>query len=208
MTVTAHSGAYDTEDNTLFSVKEIVRHQKNIQIIELDLTFRPDGFPVMLHAENAKITEGESFEEALLYIAENSDLSINIDLKNFNPEFLPAVNELIKKYDMLGRVFFTGVSYDKADTVKSSCPDIRFYINHLTPLFTQKAINDFIEKIIEKQALGTNIHYGIASKKLSDSLHEKGLLLSVWTVNDKKTADKLKKICVDNITSRNPDIII
>ena len=37
--------------------------------------------------------------------------------------------------------------------------------------------------------------------------HEKGMPVSVWTVNDEKNAAKYAAMGVDNITSRHPDMV-
>ena len=39
------------------------------------------------------------------------------------------------------------------------------------------------------------------------AFHDKGMPVSVWTVNDEKNAAKYAAMGVDNITSRRPDMV-
>ena len=46
MTVTAHSGAFDTPDNSLEYIRRVL--DAGCGILEMDVTFRPDGTPVLI----------------------------------------------------------------------------------------------------------------------------------------------------------------
>ena len=48
MTITAHSGAFGTPDNSLEYVKKVL--EEHCEIFEIDVTFRPDGTPVVIHS--------------------------------------------------------------------------------------------------------------------------------------------------------------
>lgn len=207
MTVTAHAGAYGTEDNTLASVREIIKHDGEIDVIELDVTFRPDGTPVIIHAGEAKENEGESFDEALRIIAEESKLQINLDLKNFKGEWLKNVADLIKKHGLSERAFFTGVEIQDVETVRTFCPGVPYYLNCKICVSSRRNIDSLIAKIKNAGAVGANMFHGACSKPFAKAAHESGLLLSVWTCNNEKTVAKAKALNADNITSRVPDIV-
>ena len=60
------------------------------------------------------------------------------------------------------------------------------------------------EKLIEKLKkynFGLDIHYGRLTEKNIALLHESGTAVNCWTVDDKKTAEKLAGCCVDYITT-------
>jgi hypothetical protein len=46
-TITAHTGAFDTDENSLESVQAAINH--NVDIIEIDIRQRPDGTLIMDH---------------------------------------------------------------------------------------------------------------------------------------------------------------
>ena len=206
MTVTAHAGAYGTEENTLASVNEIIKHEGEIDIIELDVTFRPDGTPVIIHADEAKDGQGESFDEALRIIAEESTLKVNLDLKNFTGEWLKTVGELVKKHNLGDRAFFTGVDAKNMQIVRESCPEIPYYMNCKIFVSSKRNIDSLIDKIKTGGAVGANMCHECCSKPFAKAVHDNGLLLSIWTCNDAKSVKKAKGLGADNITSRKPDI--
>ena len=92
-TVTAHSGAYDTEMNTIQSVQAAV--DNNADIVELDIRQRPDGTVVMSHDFVVTNNDGNPIEEALV-ILQNADIKINLDIKE--TKSLDNLYNLLVKY--------------------------------------------------------------------------------------------------------------
>ena len=55
-TITAHTGAFDTPDNTMESLEMAISH--NMQVFEIDIRQRPDGTLVMAHDIVANNNDG------------------------------------------------------------------------------------------------------------------------------------------------------
>lgn len=205
ITVTCHAGAMNTEDNTVSSIEKVVH--LGAEIVEFDVSFRPDGTPVMIHKEKPESTEGELIYKALAVVAESSICKINLDLKS--TANLPELERLIKEYGLFDRVFYTGVDENWVDAVKANST-IPYYLNHAITE-AQAADKAEAQAIADKAkalgAIGINSNFSGGSKLFTDIMHENGLLVSYWTPNSE--ADMLTVIGFkpDNITSKHPDML-
>ena len=180
-TVTAHSGAFDTPDNSIEFVEKAIA--ENCDILEMDVTFRPSGLPVIIHSGAPAETEGVPLEEAFLRIAKHPALKMNLDLKS--TANLPAVDALLQKYGLADRAFYTGVSYGWAEIVKQNSA-VPYYINDDFTNGQKRspaAADAAAKKIIAAGALGLNSHYDDVSPTVVRAMRENGLLVSLWTAN-------------------------
>lgn len=203
MTVTAHTGALGSVNNSLDSVK--ICAESGADIIEIDLNFTADGTPVLSHN---KPKGGEVlFEDALKVFKPYENVRMNIDVKSTS--HLYKVQELVKKYGLLDRVFFTGVYESWTAEVKKQCPEIPYYLNLLgfQKLFgKRKHFEKTAERIKKCGAIGLNANRDFISKEMTDYLHGEGLLVSGWTAKTKEHIISLKAKGVDNITTLRPDL--
>lgn len=205
MTVTAHSGAYDTPDNSLAYIRTVL--EKGDEILEIDVTFRPSGTPVVIHKVSPGETEGVLLEDVFHLVAQSPSLRLNLDLKSVKN--LPAVDALLKQYGLFDRAFFTGVDKQKIKKVRETSA-VPYYFNADVSLFAKKYpgyAKRLALRVKDLGALGLNCHYGNAAAPVINALHEAGLAASFWTVNDEETAKKILPLGADNITSRHPDMI-
>jgi len=202
-TVTAHSGCEGTPDNSMEFIRKGV--EINAQILEVDVTFRADGTPVLIHKEQADSDEGLLFDEAVRYISENSDtVRLNLDLKS--TANLSGIVEILDRYGMRERCFYTGVNADFVEAVRAD-GELPYYLN--TPItrwkkHSPKELNAALERVKKSGAIGINCSLKYASKKMVKLFRQNGLLVSCWTANTKSVMIKLLKIAPDNITTRRP----
>lgn len=203
-TVTAHSGSENTPDNSMEFLEKCV--EINAQVAELDVTQRKDGTIVMIHKDLAENDEGVLFEDAIKYLSENTDtMKFNLDLKSFN-EIGKAV-DIIEKYGVRERCFFTGVREENVKAVKEQGRGVPYYLNvAFSPMkkHSEKTLREVMKKIQDAGAVGINCNYRFASKEMVKLFRENGLLLSFWTANTSKIMKKLLLLAPDNITSRFP----
>ena len=77
-TITAHTGAFDTPDNTLTSVQAAI--DNNVDVFEIDIRQRPDGTIVMGHDIITTNSDGVEVKSAfdMLY---GTGIKINHDIK-------------------------------------------------------------------------------------------------------------------------------
>lgn len=204
-TITCHAGSFGTKDNSLESIKTAV--DWGADIVEFDVSFRPDGTAVIIHDSAPSMTQGVPLGDALKIVAEVKKCRINLDIKS--TANLPEVDRLVEMHGLSDRVFYTGVFEDWIDAVKKSSA-IPYYLNHkitAEEADNTKAALRLIEKTKNLGAIGINSHFENATKRFSDIAHENGLLVSLWTVNRAKDMVKVIEAAPDNITTRNPDLL-
>ena len=202
-TVTAHSGAFGTPDNSLAFVERAVA--ENCDILETDVTFRPSGLPVMIHSGAPKEDEGVPLEEAFRRIAAHPAIRMNLDLKS--TANLPAVDALLQKYGLFDRAFYTGVGEDWVPAVRKNSA-VPYYINlPFSPAakHSKKAADAAAKRLRDLGALGLNCHYNDVSPTVVRAMRENGLLVSLWTANTPRAMRRCIVLRPDNITTRHPD---
>lgn len=207
-TVTAHTGSMGTPDNSIESIQKAI--SIGADIVEFDVRFRPNGTPVMAHDAVESNDAGVPIEDALKFIAENSEsIKINLDVKE--TDNLSDVQDLVKKYGLIKRAFFTGVNEEFVPEVSRQCPEISYYLNY-SPEKSKLNNEEYQQKLLKvldsTGAIGINCNYKNSNKHLAELLHEHGYLLSIWTVDKENQMVRGLINGADNITSRNPDKLI
>lgn len=201
---TAHSGCENTADNSLEFLEKALA--LGVPALEVDVTVRNDGTPVLLHAESAGENEGLLLDDALRLIAEKSDsVQINLDLKAFSN--LPKIAELIEKYNLASRCFFTGVEKAQSQTVKIDAPNVPYYLNmdlNKMRLEDEDYLRSAALEVQRSGAVGINCQYRNASKKLIQIFRAEGLKVSLWTADNPLVMRNLLLLGPDNITTRRP----
>ncbi len=203
--VTYHAGAMHTKPNSVSSVKAAVND--NAGVVEFDVSFRPDGTPVIIHNAEPNNSQGVFLENALEVVAEHPTCKINLDIKS--TKNLGAVDELVKLYGLTERVFYTGVFEDWVEIVKNNS-EISYYLNHkITPeeASDRGVAQSVADKAKKLGAIGINSHFEYASRLFSDVMHENRLLVSLWTVNDPKDMPRVLETYPDNVTTKRPGLL-
>ena len=206
-TYTAHSGAENTAENSLEFIEKAIALQ--VPVLEVDVSVRNDGTPVLLHAETAGEDEGVLLEEALALIADRSDsIQVNLDLKAFSN--IPEIADLVQQYELVDRCFFTGVEAEHTQTVKIDAPEIPYYLNadlNKMRLEDETYLKSIAEEVKRSGAVGINCNYKNASKRLCEVFHAEGLKVSFWTADNKLVMRNLLTFSPDNITTRHPILL-
>lgn len=205
-TVTCHAGAMFTPPNSIYSVKTGVGW--GAKVVEFDVSFRPDGSPVIIHAAKPGNSGGVPLESALEAVAESPDCRINLDLKS--TANLAAVDELVKLHGLCDRVFYTGVSTEWVETVRNSS-EIPYYLNYeitAEDASNKESARRAAENAKSFGAIGINSNFRGASRLFVETAHESGLLVSLWTVNSPKDMIKVLEMKPDNITTKRPNILM
>lgn len=199
-TVTFHAGALNTPNNSVESVKVAIEHKA--QAIEIDVSFRPDGTPVMIHKDLPSESEGVLLEEALKLIGKAKKTMVNLDLKSTSN--LPAVDALVEKYGLCARAFYTGVFDDWTETVNENSA-IPYYLNYSPSTEDKRNPKLVIDRIKDCGAIGLNSNFRSVTAHLVNVLEENGIPVSVWTLNNLHSIKKFKAIAPSNITTQHPE---
>lgn len=204
-TVTCHAGSFHTRANSVYSVRAAV--EWGADIVEFDVSFRPDGTPVIIHNSNPESNQGTLLEKALDEVAKSDTCRINLDIKS--TANLSAVDELVKLKGLEKRVFYTGVFEDWVEAVRSNSA-IPYYINY-NPSKKESSDINFVNKIVSKAlelgAVGINSNFTGVTQLLVDTARKNGLLVSLWTANN--IPDMLSALALrpDNITTKRPNTL-
>lgn len=202
-TITAHTGAFDTPDNTLASVQAAI--DNNVDVFEMDVRQRPDGTIVMGHDIITTNNDGVEIKSAFDML-KPTGIKINLDIKE--TKALPELYKLIKECNMEEQVFLTGLDQSQTKIAKKDCPGINYYVNYQPSRFKIFS-DDYQQKLLkmldETGAMGINCNHTYASRTLSDVLHKNGYKLSVWTVDKERNMKRALIIRPDNITTHYPD---
>lgn len=205
-TITVHTGAYNTQMNSIDSVKVAI--DNNAKVIEVDIRQRPDGTVVMAHDLVVTNNDGVPFEE-IVPLLKGTDVRINLDIKE--TRVLNNLHKILAENELLEQSFLTGIETINVKAVKESdCADMEYYLNYMpsrSRVFFDEYRTKLIDLLNETGAVGINCNYKYANSQLSSLLHKNGYKLSVWTVNTERRAKKMLAIKPDNITTKEPQMI-
>lgn len=201
-TITAHTGCMDTADNSLDSIKKGI--ENGADTIEFDLYFDKNGNPVLSHDE--PVGDEVTLDEAFAYLYTFDGVHANVDIKTVDA--LEKVYPLAVKHNVQNRIFYTGVNDGFVEAVKEKSPEVKYYLNVNVDKKKNKDeeyLLSLVEKVKSAGAIGINFNFKSASKELVEIFHENGLLVSIWTVDDKYYMYKILSFGPDNITTKHPD---
>lgn len=205
-TITVHTGAYNTQMNSIDSVKVAI--DNNAKVIEVDIRQRPDGTVVMAHDLVVTNNDGVPFEE-IVPLLKGTDVRINLDIKE--TRVLNNLHKILVENELLEQSFLTGIETINVKAVKESdCADMEYYLNYMpsrSRVFFDEYRTKLIDLLNETGAVGINCNYKYANSQLSSLLHKNGYKLSVWTVNTERRAKKMLAIKPNNITTKEPQMI-
>lgn len=201
-TITAHAGAMHLPDNSAAALLAAVT--AGFDVVEMDLSYQPDGTPVIIHNSAPGPEEGLPLDDALAIVALSGKTKVNLDNKSLAN--LPEVYRLVVKHGLAGRVFFTGVNEYIAALLKEQCP-LPYYLTCSIPPESRdsRAYAQLLaDRALAGGFLGINCDFNDVSPTVVDVMHENGLLVSVWTVNNNIDLYRMLSFSVDNITTREP----
>lgn len=206
--ITAHTGAYGTTDNTLASAEEAVK--RGAEIIEVDI-WRSDGILFISHdgIEKGKTAADYPPLSGIFGIAKAAGVRVNCDLKHDG--LMQPVVDLALLMDMENLIIFTGtVTQPQLESFKGRENTFSIYLNMSffgEPYYlTKKACEGIADNIeIWKPYfadVGINLNYKSVNKNLYTAMKERDINISVFTVTDGDTLEKLKKYDFYNITQK------
>jgi glycerophosphoryl diester phosphodiesterase len=193
--VTAHTGCMKTPMNTVESIRKGI--ECGADFVEFDLRFSETGEPILSHDRPRKGANPERLKNAFAELRRHPGIKFNVDLKTATN--LPEVKRLAEEAGVLDRIFYTG-NCDAA-TIRRHSPGVPFYLN--ARIDGKTDLDAVVRRVKEVGAIGLNIHFRCASAELVRKCHEAGFEVSVWTVEKRADVERLLKMGVDNITSRN-----
>ncbi len=219
----AHRGASGYEpENTVLSFRRAL--EMGADAIGIDVHVCASGEVVVFHDDTVdrttdgfgKVSEmnlhalraldagkGEripTLQETLDFVG--SRMKIDIELKETG--CAAPVREILKYAVDQGRsyddFFISSFIRPELETMRSLSSDVRLSV--LFNWMTQHRALEFAESI---GAYSVNADFTLVDADLVRAVHEKGMKLFVWTVNEKEDIDRMRALEVDAIFSNYPD---
>ena len=200
VTVTAHSGCMRQPENTVRSMEAGVA--AGADIVEFDLNFDENGPPVLSHNAPGD-SECTPLADAFAFLAMHPCVKANVDVKS--AAFIEKVQPMAEDAGVLEQIFFTGLFEHDIPDAARACPDVPYYLN--VSLTGDEDPEALAEKTAALGAVGVNLYHGDVSPELVSAMHEKGLLVSVWTIDNPKDAARALRTGADNVTTNKPVLL-
>lgn len=200
-TVTAHTGCEGTDDNSIEAI--IAGADAGADVVEFDLSFNSSGEAFLAH--DGISGDSVSLKSAFETVARYDALRVNVDCKS--TDNLEYVVSAAKEFGILDRIFYTGIEEKDVESVKRFTPEVEYYLNvdlDESKKDDEEYILSIIDKVESLGAVGLNAKYTKVSGRMVEMFHEKGLKVSVWTVNKELSMHKVLALGCDNITTRQP----
>ena len=218
----AHRGASNYgPENTIEAFKKAV--EMKVDVVEFDLHRTRDGKFVVMHDFDVnRTTDGTGmikdllFEELRKFRGVNGEVihtlqevldilkdkcicKIDVKVKGIEKELI----NIIKKNNLENSVIITSRIFSVVKKIKQKCPEIKTELGG----YGHKKIDKMIKRAKSVNANIISPFYTIATKELIKAAHKNKFEVHVWTVDDKRTIERMKNIGVDGITSNYPDRI-
>ncbi len=226
----AHRGAsWDAPENTLVSVK--LAWQKNADAVEIDVHLSKDNRIMVIHDKDTKRTSGEK----LVVKDTNSDELRKMDVGGFKgsdfmgekipfleevietipagkklfieikcgTEVIPFLKDIVDKSGKIGQLVIIGFDFEVVEKAKNLIPNVPAYWLH------NNVMGEYDKKWIEKAKQtgldGLNFRFKGITPGYAKAVHEAGLKIFTWTVDDPEEAKRLSELGIDGITTNRPE---
>lgn len=222
MKIFAHRGLSSVyPENTLLAFSKAMEYK--IDGIETDVQMTKDGELVIFHDERiARTTNGHGFIkdytldelkkfnannrmdyqveiptlEEFLSLVENSDITINLELKTSIFEYdgiEKKTLDLIRKHNMEERIIISSFNHQSLLRMKALAPEITCGV------LTGDVLIDGEEYVKSHGFEAFHPMFVYCTKERVSLAHELGIAMNVWTVDWKEQFDMLKEMGVDVI---------
>lgn len=206
--IIGHRGASNHPENTVPSFESAIA--QGVDGIELDIRMSADEQLVVVHSSvvgknSVKSTayadfktlpdgyEVPLFEDVLKQFGRKT--SLDIELKHDGIEE-PAV-KLIKKYCNPGKTMVSAFDADSLSKVHELLPALQLgYIYNRTQ--DEEARHNCPVDVVIPQ-------FRLASREMIEDVHEEGLKIWAWTVNDEAEVRRLVNLGIDGLITDHPD---
>ena len=183
------------------------------------LAIRPRGRAMAERASNSARGNGLRFsgepvptlEAALALLAQASLRRIYIELKGNRGEkqsLLEATLALVREFHMEQSATLLSFDHNVVKQAKQLAPDIRTAATFSIAGRGSANAGSIIDSAARADADEAALHYGLATRRTVEALHESGIAVSVWTANSKLVMRRLAARGVDSIMTNFPNRLI
>lgn len=151
--------------------------------------------------------------EEFLELCETADIEImNIEIKpplDGNMEIVKKTIDAVKSHELFDRLLISSFDANVLVECKKVDPECKtglLYCPKQKEFYT-KLLFGYVKVAKEIKADYFHPHFSSVNKRFVRRLHENGVKVNVWTVNDEKVAKYLLKCGVDGLITDVPDVM-
>ena len=205
MLLTAHAGCDQTAPNSQEYLNYAFASQADV--VEVDVRM---GSGELVLSHDVPSAEPVGFSNALDLLAEHPEKRLNCDLKTEGLE--QAVYQAALRYGVQKRLIFTGeVEKSCFDShlldgvawyanLNAFAPGLEKTLDHMPPQEAKKALLCALDATKGSRAAGINWYYRHALIVWEDA-KERGVGISVWTVDEPEDLKRILALQPDNVTT-------
>lgn len=187
----------------------------SVKLFDVGLKSHP-RFPLQQKMKVAKplLTDLIDSVEAYLLKTNHPKVNYNIEIKSldssdnvYHPapeEYAGLLMKIIKDKKISDRVIIQSFDPRSLKVMSEKYPDMK--LSFLIDVGTAIPLNDFKNTFGFKPAI-VSPDYSLLTQGIVDSLHQQGIEVIPWTIDDINDAKKIYKMNVDGIITDYPDII-
>lgn len=217
VTVVGHRGdPFRVRENTLPSLRSA--YERGADVVEIDVRLTRDGVPVLLHDDSlkrlwehdrplARLTAGEvreltgggvpTLREAL---AATEGRRLLIDLPGATPASARTVLGTVRECGAAERVAYCAGTSTML-SVRAADPAAEISLTWTTLAPPRPVLLDAV------RPRWLNYRFGLVRPGLAARVHDRGLLLSVWTPDTRRTLRRMLAAGADSITTNRVDVL-
>ncbi len=200
----------DTLENLTGDTSKICAHTlKELTALDAGKLFSPDrGATFPFRNRGIRIATLEEVLEAL------PEMRFNIDLKDNSTKLVKEFVRVVTKHNAVNRILGASFHHGNLLLLRKLLPEMvtsfsekeafRIVISQKTGLLPFK--RHYQAAALQVPEYSGKIH--VVTRRLLRTLHRRGILLHVWTVNDRDTMKRLLDMGVDGIFTDNPRLLI
>jgi len=149
-----------------------------------------------------------TLEAALALLAPADLRRIYIELKGSQQPLLEATLALVREFHLEQSATMLSFDHKIVKQVKQRAPDIRTAATFSIAGRGSASARSIIGSAMQADADEVALHYGLATRRTVEALHEHGIAVSVWTANSKLVMRRLAACGVDSIMTNFPNRLI
>jgi glycerophosphoryl diester phosphodiesterase len=227
--IIAHRGAsYDAPENTMAAVR--LAWQQDADAVEVDVHHTRDNKIMVIHDRDTRRTAGTrlvvretpagelrnlevgSFkdpkykneripflEEVIETIPEEKILLIEV---KSDASILPFLSEIIRISPKRDRLVVISFDFDVVAGIKQQVPEVPAYWLHSS--ITGGYREEYIRQALLADLDGLNFHFRGITAEYVRQVHDAGMKMYTWTVDDPGEARRLIEAGIDGITTNRP----
>ena len=140
-------------------------------------------------------------------------MPMNIEIKQAEPSIVVTFCQLIREYDMAGKVLVASFHQETIEEFRRECPEvatstgesevIKLFV--LSKLFLE-AVHSPRAQVVQVPEHRSGLH--VLTPRFVDAAHNRGLGVHAWTINDVGDMQRLLAVGVDGIITDYPDRLL